>query len=414
MGDYDTEAIELRLFMEDLCCDVCRFDHLEQGMAPGDIRIRQDVNMGLPNCFADIQITVPGQPSYFVEVKMDRDAGDVIDRIARKFARLTPASEHAGKVIVVTGDPECGDATFEAGLRSGIHPNLGLELWPLQVLRDKLRHHFQQEISGFERDELIRMRAAVERTKGAFAFGEQYTGSSVEAMLMWHFGCWTIRCAREAAAGRSGAIADTVVHTGLYHDVAVLVVNLSGFSAYVRDTRDDSVVQTALTAFYTKARRAVINCGGMLSQFVGDSVIAAFGVPTCSPGYIDQALQCALAIMDIGKSVSQKWQKHIDRLQPVQGCHAGIALGDMLVVPYRAYSRSHLGIVADAVNMAARLSTAARTGEIVVSNAFHQRASRACRRHFTEMEPVEAKNVGRLQAWKWDVESVRAAAAAAQ
>jgi class 3 adenylate cyclase len=199
------------------------------------------------------------------------------------------------------------------------------------------------------------------------------------------------------------------LQTGLYRDVAILVVDLSGFSAYVRDTRDDSVVQTVLTSFYTKARRAVINCGGMLSQFVGDAVIAVFGVPAGSQGYIDQALDSALAIMDIGKSVSNKWQRHIDRLQPVKGCHTGLAVGDMLVVPHRAYSRSHLGIVADSVNMAARLSSVARPGEIVVSNAFYQRLSKPHRGHFAEMEPIEAKNVGRLQSWKWDVEATRAA-----
>ena len=290
MGNYDTEAIELRLFMEDLCCDVCRFDHLENGIAPEHIHIRQDVDLGLSDSFADIHITVPGLPSYFVEVKLDQDADDIVDRMIRKYGKLTPVSEHAGKVILVAATPD-GDATFEASVRAGIHPNLALEIWPPALLREKLLRHFREEITGFERDELIRMRAAVERTKGVFAFGEQYNGSSVEAMLMWHFGCWTVQCARMAGEQKHGSIADTLVHTGLYEDVAVLVVDISGFSAYVRDTRDDSIVQTALTSFYTKARRAVINRGGMLSQFVGDSVVAVFGVPLCSPGYIDRALE---------------------------------------------------------------------------------------------------------------------------
>jgi class 3 adenylate cyclase len=412
MSNYDTEAIELRLFMEDLCCDLCRFQHLEDGVDPEQIRIRQDVDLGLSGCFADIQITVPGQPSYFVEVKLGRDADDVIDGIARKYGHLTSVSEKAGKVVVVVGAWDGSDGkteAFETGLRAQVHPNLQLEIWNPAALRDKLRRYFQVEVLQFERDELIKLRAAVEHTKASLAFGAEYRGSPTEAMLMWHFGCWTIHAARKAAEHNSGSGTDTLLQTGLYRDVAILVVDLSGFSAYVRDTRDDSVVQTVLTSFYTKARRAVINCGGMLSQFVGDAVIAVFGVPAGSQGYIDQALDSALAIMDIGKSVSNKWQRHIDRLQPVKGCHTGLAVGDMLVVPHRAYSRSHLGIVADSVNMAARLSSVARPGEIVVSNAFYQRLSKPHRGHFAEMEPIEAKNVGRLQSWKWDVEATRAA-----
>ncbi len=414
MSNYDTEAAELRLFMEDLCCDVCRFRHIEDGVDPEQICIRQDVDLRLSDCFADIQITVPGQPPYFVEVKIGADADDVLERVARKYGQLTHISENAGKVIVVAGawdDHEGYDETFKAGLRERVHPKLELEIWTPAFLREKLHRYFKAEVVRFEREELIKMRAAVERTKGEFAFGAEFSGSSAQAALMWHFGCWTIHSVREAA--KHGCGPDALLQTGLFQDVAILVADLSGFSAYVRDTRDDSVVQTVLNSFYTKTRRAVINCGGMLSQFVGDAVIAAFGVPAHSPGYIDQALECALAIMDIGKSVSHKWQSHIDRLQPVKGCHTGLALGDMLVVPHRAYSRSHMGIVADSINMAARLSSAAGPGQIVVSNAFYQRINKPHRRHFVDMEPIEAKNVGKLQSWKWDVEATHGSGAAA-
>ena len=117
--------------------------------------------------------------------------------------------------------------------------------------------------------------------------------------------------------------------------------------------------------------------------------------------------------MDIGRSVSNKWQRLTDRIQPVAGCHTGVALGDLLVVPLRSYSRSHLGLVADSVNMAARLSTAAQPGEMVVSNALFQGLRHSTKHPFTEMEPVEAKNVGTLQAWKWDRDGARTAHTAA-
>jgi class 3 adenylate cyclase len=416
MSDYDTEAVELRLFMEDLCCEVCRFQHLEEEIDPERIRIRQDVDLGIPDCFADIQITVPGQPTYFVEMKVGRDADEVIDRVGRKYGKLTSVSEKADKVIVVVSSLDGNDGndggdgnieTFEARLRERVHPNLKIEVWGPALLREKLRHHFQVEVVRFEREELVKLRAAVEHTKGSLAFGTEYRGSPAEAMLMWHLGCWTIHAVRKAAKHNCGA--DVLLQTGLFPDVAILVVDLCGYSAYVRDTPDDSVVQTVMTSFYTKARRAVINCGGMLSQFVGDAVIAAFGVPFNSPGYVDQAIDCAVAIMDIGKSVSNRWQRHIDRVQPVKGCHTGLALGDMLVVPHRPYSRSHMGIVSDSVDMAARLCSFAGPGQIVASNALYQRINRAHRGHFLEMQPIDAKNVGRLQSWKWDVEGARAA-----
>jgi class 3 adenylate cyclase len=144
----------------------------------------------------------------------------------------------------------------------------------------------------------------------------------------------------------------------------------------------------------------VINCGGMMSQFVGDAVVAVFGVPVCFGDYIEKALECAESIRDIGKSVSLTWQSHIDRLQCAAGCHTGVAVGDLHLVPLRSYSHSHIGIVADAVNMASRLSSAAQPGEIVLSNAFYQRLEKASRMRYAETDPIEAKNVGRLQIWR--------------
>lgn len=276
-------------------------------------------------------------------------------------------------------------------------PHLQVEVWPASHQRELIRRYFQVELKNFERDDVLSVRSAVERIKGKFAFGESFTGSASQTMLMWHLGCWTIQRVRRDAH----LPVESIMAKGLYRDTAVLIADLSGFSSYVRDSPDDSVVQNALTSFYTKTRRAVINCGGMLSQFVGDAVIAVFGVPVCFPDYIEKALECGVSIMDIGKAISTSWQSHIDRVQTATGCHTGIALGNVHIVPLRSYSHSHTGLVADAVNMAARLASVALPGEIVVSNALYRRLGKVSRAHFVETEPIEAKNVGRLHAWRW-------------
>jgi class 3 adenylate cyclase len=66
----------------------------------------------------------------------------------------------------------------------------------------------------------------------------------------------------------------------------------------------------------------------------------------------------------------------------------------------RPFSRTHMGAVAQAMNLAARLTSVAGPGEIVVSNLLHQALPDPGRLAFTELEPVEAKNIGRVRAWK--------------
>ncbi len=59
-----------------------------------------------------------------------------------------------------------------------------------------------------------------------------------------------------------------------------------------------------------------------------------------------------------------------------------------------------MGAIADSINTAARLSSNAAPDEIVVSNALFQKLDEESQAKFQEMEPVEARNIGRIRAWK--------------
>lgn len=55
----------------------------------------------------------------------------------------------------------------------------------------------------------------------------------------------------------------------------------------------------------------------------------------------------------------------------------------------------------DPIAVAARLSNSAQPGEIVVSNSPQAQRPLASRPLLREVEPVEAKNVGRIKAWRF-------------
>ena len=104
----------------------------------------------------------------------------------------------------------------------------------------------------------------------------------------------------------------------------------------------------------------------------------------------------------VGESVSNEWQRQLDRLQPVRGSHIGIALGDLQLLSLRPFSRTYIGAIGDAINIAARLSSSAEPGQIVVSNLVYRDLSADMRKMLREIEPVQGKNVGRIKAWVHD------------
>src|SRR5262249_25221620 len=66
----------------------------------------------------------------------------------------------------------------------------------------------------------------------------------------------------------------------------------------------------------------------------------------------------------------------------------------------RPFSRTHMDAVADAMNLCARLNAVAGAGETLVSNLLPPATPRVERAACTELEPVEAKNIGRVKAWR--------------
>ena len=77
-----------------------------------------------------------------------------------------------------------------------------------------------------------------------------------------------------------------------------------------------------------------------------------------------------------------------------------MAIGDMQIVSMRPFSRTRMGGIGDAINVAARLMSVAGPNEIVVSNSFYHELDEESQGAFQETEPVEARNVGRIKGWR--------------
>jgi adenylate cyclase len=399
----DSSNLELRLLLEELCCDLSRFEHVSNdGLAPEHVRIDREVALGQPGAFADIKVRPRGGETYFIEVKYGCSDEAILRSLARKYAQPGEAVRHASRVVLVVD--RVGRADWEGLVRAAQAALLGgslkLEVWDEERFAAALWTHFGVELGEVAAERLIDVRQAIDHAKGFRAFGgespQTYEHDNLKAQLLWHFGFWRLRQVREP---RQLGVRD-IVPPGHYRDVVVVLADLCSFSSYVRDTPNPEVIRENLTSFYSKARYQIINSGGMLYQFVGDEVIGIFGLPDHAPGYVEAAYETARALCSIGRSVAHEWQRQIDREQSAVGLHAGVALGDLHLLSLRPFSRTHLGFIGDCINVAARLMSHATVDEIIVSNSFYQRLPESARRDFCQNEPVEAKNVGRIKAWK--------------
>ncbi len=318
--------------------------------------------------------------------------------MTRKYGPSATIGDATKLIIVADASLAAGWPAIEAQVRSGVSSQLALEIWDEQHLLGMFRDAFGVRVDSLLETDVLEVRTAVEDAKGRYAFEEDWADDTLQNSLLWHFGFWQLKRLRR----ESGLTPRNIMPPGTYHGVVTLMADLSGFSGYVKDTRDDAIVRQSLTTFYSKARNEILNSGGMLYQFVGDEVVGLFGVPRPWDGYLEAAMDCAQSLVDIGNSVSHEWQRHLDNIQLVRGVHMGVCIGSMQIVSLRPFSRSHVSGIGQVINLASRLMAEAGPSQIVVSNTYYHALPAVSQTAFEELPAVDAKNMGRIKAWRKD------------
>src|SRR5438105_5638231 len=160
--------------------------------------------------------------------------------------------------------------------------------------------------------------------------------------------------------------------------VTVLFADMAGSTA-LGEQLDPEEMRSVLARYYAIARECVETHGGTVEKFIGDAVMAVFGLPTAHGDDPDRAVAAALAIRD---RIKEDEQLHDVAIR------FGVSTRE--VVASRDQSAGDFLITGDATNVAARLQQAAEPWGILVSD----RTVRAAN-NFEFGEQVEIKARGK-------------------
>ena len=136
--------------------------------------------------------------------------------------------------------------------------------------------------------------------------------------------------------------------------VTVLFSDVAGSTA-MGESNDPEDVRALLGRYYGIAREVIAAHGGTLEKFIGDSVMAVFGIPQAHGDDAERALVAALALLE---AVAR------DPQTAALSLRIGVNTGE--VVASRKSDAGDFLITGDAVNVAARLQQHAEPGAILV------------------------------------------------
>lgn len=152
---------------------------------------------------------------------------------------------------------------------------------------------------------------------------------------------------------------------GVNQKITVLFADIRGFTSFSEKENPERIVDV-LNRYFTAMSEIIFAYGGTLDKYIGDGLMAIFGAPTASPEDSKNALQTAVAMQK--KLLQLNTELQADGLNSIEvgiGMHTGVATIGYI----GSEKRSEYTAIGDTVNLAARLESNAKGGQILISEA---------------------------------------------
>ncbi len=155
--------------------------------------------------------------------------------------------------------------------------------------------------------------------------------------------------------------------SGTQQTVVVLFSDLRGFTEY-SESREPEALVDELNQYFTAMLEPIQAHGGVVDKFMGDAIMAVWGVPTSRP---DDSLQALLAAQAMNDALcihnEERAQQGLPAFQQGIGLHVGEVVAGDIGTP----ARRQFTVVGDPVNIASRLESMTKTlnTPLIVSKA---------------------------------------------
>ena len=150
-------------------------------------------------------------------------------------------------------------------------------------------------------------------------------------------------------------------------EATVLFVDIRGFTTLSEDKEPESIVEL-LNDYFARVTDIVVRHGGHINKFVGDGAMAVFGTPVPTPQHAEAAV---IAALDIQEEIAR-----LDREKKMEDVAIqvgiGVNSGAMVAGNLGSQRKMEYTVIGDNVNVASRLTSRAKAGEILISRQTYE------------------------------------------
>jgi len=188
----------------------------------------------------------------------------------------------------------------------------------------------------------------------------------------------------DAVRGRS------VRTTGREENVAILFSDVRNFTSFSEKNLPYDIIHL-LNRYFETMGEVVLSNGGIIDKYIGDGLMASFGLKESDPVSICiRAVNSGLQMLEKLEKVNQYARQHLDyELQIGVGIH----YGSVVVGELGHHSNAAFTLIGDSVNMAARLESKTKKAgaPLLVSEAVYENVKDYVRKGRAFRAPLKGK-----------------------
>lgn len=155
---------------------------------------------------------------------------------------------------------------------------------------------------------------------------------------------------------------------GRNREIAVLFVDIRGFTSLSEGLSAEKLVGY-LNRYLGLVTEAIFKNEGTLDKFIGDAVMAVYNAPVDIEDYWYKAVQTGL---DIVHAVDRAKEEFKEEFGVEIACGVGIHCGSAVVGNIGCSFRMDYTAIGDAVNVAERLESLAKRGQVLISSDMYE------------------------------------------
>jgi adenylate cyclase len=151
----------------------------------------------------------------------------------------------------------------------------------------------------------------------------------------------------------------------------VLIADIRGFTALMASLPLPTMVWL-LNRWFVAMTEVIEHFGGAVDKFIGDAVMAVFGVPEAHTDDPLRALACAAEMQRVMRALNQA-----NEARGLPTLFAGIAVntGPLIAGSFGAAAHSEYTVLGDVVNLVSRMESFALRGQVLISESTRAEAA---------------------------------------